>query len=491
MNKIATLGAAIVVIVGAAATGGAWYTGTRIEPLLKEQVANINQQLAPALAGQRFDLKVALASFERHTFSSDARYVITVQGPDINGGQPAELNVAEHIEHGPLPWSRIKVLNVWPVMATSQYALQNTRELQGWFDLTQGAAPVVGQATLGYDQSVDATVQVLPLHWNDARGTVSFSGFTTEVKGTTDGKALHVAGHLDNLDAQLHGTEGDAHVQLQGFAFKSGGLKGQSGFYLGNSEVKIDSGRMELPDTPPIALRGFLGVGSLEESGGKLKGYTDYTVASTEVGGKPVGSLQLRVAMDRFDATATQELVTLYQEKLQPQAQAAAAAGVPFTPQLSPADQLQVQASALRLLAGQPHIAVENVGLKTANGESHLSVVVDLAKPADMNQPADQLMQQMVTRLEAKLAVSKLTLQDLATVQGQLQGVTDAAALARNAEGAANLAGTMATLQGLARVEGNDIRSDLHYENGTVDFNGQKMTVPQFVQFLMAKVGRG
>ncbi|MBD1550032.1 YdgA family protein [Pseudomonas typographi] len=491
MNKIATLGAAVVIVVGVAAIGGAWYTGTRIEPLLNEQVANINQQLAPALAGQGLSANVALVSFERHVFSSEAHYVVTVQSPDLNGGAPAALNVAEHIEHGPFPWSRLKALDVLPVMASSQFTLQRSGELQPWFDLTHGAVPISGQATLGYDQAVNASLQVLPLRWADPRGTLAFSGLNAHVEGNAEGKKLQVTAALDHLDALLHGPEGDAHLQLQGVTLKSGGLKGQSGFYLGTSEVQAASGLLALPNEPAVALEGFLGVGSLEEIDGKLKGSTDYTLASLQVGGKPIGSLQMRWVIDRFDAAATQELITLYQNKLQPQAQAAAEAGVPFTPQLSPADQLLVQASALRLLAGQPHIALENVGLKTANGESHFSLALDLAKPADLNQPAEQLLQQMIQRLDAKLAVSTLSLKDLATVQGQLQGQTDAAILARNAEGAANLAATLATLQGVGRVEGNDIRSDLHYENGVVDFNGQKMTPEAFVQFMAAKVGRG
>ncbi|MFF7706517.1 DUF945 family protein [Pseudomonas sp. NPDC007930] len=488
MNKIATLGAAVIIIAGAAITGGAWYTGTRIEPLLREQLVDLNQQLAVSLAGQGRSAQVALASFDRQLFSSDARYEVTVQSPQLFGGQRTTLNVAEHIEHGPFPWSRVKTLHLLPVMASSQFALQNSRELQGWFDLTQGVAPVTGQATLGYDQSLEAGLQALPLQWSDAQSSGAFSGLNVQVKGTQDGRELHVSGTLDNLEAAFHNREGEAHLQLGGVVLNSGGLKGQSSFYLGNSSVKITKALLQMPNKPALELNGFLGVGSLEEEGGKLKGSTDYTLPDVRVGGAAAGSAQMRWVFSNIDAGAAADLAKVYRETIEPQAQAAAAAGVPYNPQLTQAEQLQLQASGMRLLAGQPHIALENLGLKTANGESHLSLVLDLAKPADMEQPPLLLAQQLVSRLDAKLVLSKLTIQDLTTLQGQLQGETDAAALARNAEGQANLVATLATLQGVARVEGNDIRSDLHYENGQVDFNGQKMTLQQFLAFLMSKV---
>ncbi|MNV93475.1 hypothetical protein D3C71_1881710 [compost metagenome] len=41
----------------------------------------------------------------------------------------------------------------------------------------------------------------------------------------------------------------------------------------------------------------------------------------------------------------------------------------------------------------------------------------------------------------------------------------------------------------LATLDGNNIVSKLHYANDQVDFNGQKMTVDQFVGFVMSKLG--
>jgi uncharacterized protein YdgA (DUF945 family) len=41
----------------------------------------------------------------------------------------------------------------------------------------------------------------------------------------------------------------------------------------------------------------------------------------------------------------------------------------------------------------------------------------------------------------------------------------------------------------LAKLEDNNIVAKLHYANNQVEFNGQKMTVEEFVGFVMSKLG--
>ncbi|MNG39029.1 hypothetical protein D3C84_1269410 [compost metagenome] len=41
----------------------------------------------------------------------------------------------------------------------------------------------------------------------------------------------------------------------------------------------------------------------------------------------------------------------------------------------------------------------------------------------------------------------------------------------------------------LAKLEDNNIVAKLHYANNQVEFNGQKMTVEEFVGFVMSKFG--
>ena len=52
-----------------------------------------------------------------------------------------------------------------------------------------------------------------------------------------------------------------------------------------------------------------------------------------------------------------------------------------------------------------------------------------------------------------------------------------------------DMVSSMAVGTQLATLQGENIVSKLHYANNQVDFNGQKMTVEEFVGFVMSKLG--
>ncbi|WP_329611057.1 YdgA family protein [Pseudomonas sp. KNUC1026] len=316
---------------------------------------------------------------------------------------------------------------------------------------------------------------------------LTFSGATIEGNGSFDGTRMDAKGVVDNIE--LASREGDRPVRMlaKNITFKTGGIKGASGFYLGNSEVRFGEIGLQTPSTPSVSLKNLVGLGSLEELDGKLKGSVDYTLEQGSIADKPVGSLQMRWAFHDFDVNATRDLLAFYKAKVAPQAEAAAQAGQPFELELNDADQAQLQALVMALLQAKPHLELAPLGLKTANGESHLNLAMDFTAPKSVEVPPQELVEQLLSQLDMKLVVAKGTIQDLVTLQGQLGGQTDAVALARDAEGTANMLAGVAAMQGVARVDANDIRSDLHYEKGVVDFNGQKMTLEQFILLIASK----
>lgn len=77
---------------------------------------------------------------------------------------------------------------------------------------------------------------------------------------------------------------------------------------------------------------------------------------------------------------------------------------------------------------------------------------------------------------------------DLAALQAQAEGMTDAKQIAEQGAATAEMLSAMAVATQLAKLEGNNVVSALHYANNEVNFNGQKMTVEQFIGFVMSKV---
>ena len=95
----------------------------------------------------------------------------------------------------------------------------------------------------------------------------------------------------------------------------------------------------------------------------------------------------------------------------------------------------------------------------------------------------------MLTSLDAKLQLSKPMIADLASVQAQLAGQTDPKQIAQVANMTSELAGVMAVQTGLANVEGNNILASLNYAAGVVNFNGEKMSLEDFVTLMGTRFG--
>ena len=126
---------------------------------------------------------------------------------------------------------------------------------------------------------------------------------------------------------------------------------------------------------------------------------------------------------------------------------------------------------------------------KTANGESHFKLSVDLGKPSSLELPSAELYKQMISQVQSTLQFSKPMVGDLATLQARLQGQSDAQVLAQQASQAGEMVAMIAQQSQMATVQGNDILANLHYAVGMVDFYGQKMTVEQFASLIMANLG--
>jgi uncharacterized protein YdgA (DUF945 family) len=212
-----------------------------------------------------------------------------------------------------------------------------------------------------------------------------------------------------------------------------------------------------------------------------------YDIGNVSFNGNDIGAMQMLWKFGNFDIASTQALMKIYQEKVQPQAQAAAAAGDTYTPHLSPADQALVQAEVSKLLSAKPHIELEKFSVKTATGESQFNLSMDLGNPSALDQPGAELLKQLLTQLDAKLVLSKPMIKDLAALRAKSEGLTDPAAIAQQAQAAAESVGGMAVMLQLGKVDGDNIVSNLHYANDVVDFNGVKMPAQQFAALMMGK----
>src|SRR5476651_1583732 len=108
MNKPAVVLLGFVVAVGVVSAGGAWYTGKQLEPVLQTAIQDANKELQTSMAGVDGTVTLELVSLDRQLFSSTAHYRLKAQGAVFGENhQDTELLFVDHIEHGPLPFSRL------------------------------------------------------------------------------------------------------------------------------------------------------------------------------------------------------------------------------------------------------------------------------------------------------------------------------------------------------------------------------------------------
>ncbi|MGO4001055.1 YdgA family protein [Pseudomonas fluorescens] len=497
MNKSAGVLLGIVVAIGAISVGGAWYTGTKLEGVLQSTISDANQQLQAAMVGSNGTASLELVSLERHLFSSTAHYRLKGQGEMFGEhADGVELLFTDRIEHGPLPFSRLVTLKWLPVMATSHYTLEKTPFTEKWFAATKDVSPLKGVVNLGYDRATSGTLELLPVDTAlDEQSTLKFSGLKVEVSASAEAQKVKADGYMDSLVlTSVAEDESPVKVELNGLTLASNLAKSSFGYYLGDNTVEVANSKTTFGDKQEV-----LNFKKLEmktatsESGTNAAGRADYRIAEISLNDKNIGSAKMAWSMKNLDIPSTLALVQLYQTKLQPYEKAAAeaaAAGQPVPElNLTEAEEAQVKANLEKLLAAQPQIALEHLSFTTSNGESKASLVVDLAKPQSLDLPVDQLVLQLIALLDLNVQVSKPMITDLVSLQALAEGQTDAKAIAEQALATSDMVSSMAVGTQLATLSGDNIVSKLHYANNQVDFNGQKMTVEEFVGFVMSKLG--
>ena len=480
MKKIAGIAAGALVAVAALGTAGAWYTGQQLPSVLDASIKQANAEMSKSLPALGLSATIELLSLERQLLSSEARYRIVFQVE----GEPVELVVSDHIEHGPFPLSRLKSLRLMPVMATSNYALEQSESLAKWFAASAGASPLTGQVSVGYDRSLSGALHVRPLEVAvDEHTAVSFSGLDIDFDSTAEAKAISAEGAMASLriSSRLESTGEPLNMELRGMSLNSQTEKGASDFYLGSNEVRFQSVEVVAGEGSPIVLKDVLQRDETSEADGKLAARYGYDIGMISYQGHDLGAAQMLWSLKNLDGKALQSLVALYGELLQGGWQPQDSADDLSMPQLSEAQQAQLLVDLEKLLAGNPGIALEKLAFRTASGESSLSLSLALDKPETFELPPPELARQLIAQLDAKVSVSKAMIGDVVGLQATLAGETDQQAIAQQASMMGEMAGGMAQASELARLDGDNIVSTLHYADDKVDFNGKQMTVEEFV----------
>jgi len=485
MKKAVTVLGGLAVVLGVTASAGAWFTGQQLEGVLKDSIAQANRELAKSV--QRSDggplARLTLVSVERHWFSSQAHYQVQVDGNEFGAATPLEYRFVDHLEHGPWPWSRVKTLHWLPVMALSNIAIERTPGTEAWFARTGGEAPLTAQVAIGYDQSTQSHLNMLPLTGGALGVVQAFSGLQLSLRANQDMSSYTLQGRMGEGALALPTPDGPLAMHLQNVTLDSQGTRSATGFYLGQDTLTVGSTTLEAAGYS-AQLNEMVNTAASEEVDGKLAVQLDYAVGQSRIAGQDVGKTRLSVKLSDFDSAASRALLDLYQQTIGPQLMAAAQADQPLSLTLSEADRRRLDQQLAALLAGQPKIMLQPFSQATANGESTFNLTLTLKDPGPVHRLDPQLSARLLDSVDAKLYLSTAMLKDLAAVQARMQGQTDPAAIDRQAEQVSNMVAGMAVMTGYGEAQDNAVVADLHYANDQIVLNGQTMSLQQWLGML-------
>jgi len=201
------------------------------------------------------------------------------------------------------------------------------------------------------------------------------------------------------ISTKLSESQNPLTIELKGLTLDSQTAKGSSEFYLGRNEVKLQTAQILIGDGAPILLRDISQLDETSEADGKLAARSTYKIGMVSYQGHDIGGLDMVSSVKNLDAAALQSLLALYSDiiKSTGQLQQASLEAEDELPQLSEAQKAQLMVDLEKLLAANPGIALEKLAFKTANGESSLSLALDLAKPESFELPPPELAKQLIT----------------------------------------------------------------------------------------------
>ncbi|WP_312376951.1 YdgA family protein [Pseudomonas oryzihabitans] len=463
---VITLAGVALVVVGTA-MGGAWYTGTRLEGELRQAASQA--QLALQAQLPEYPLQLQLVELQRGVFSSTATFSLSVQAEDR---PPVEvLRVLDDIQHGPFPLTRLKSLQLAPVMAVNRVTLARTPLTADLFTLAKGAEPVQLDATLGYDRAVDGGLTLAALHLDQPQGAVAFSGLTATFATDMEASRLRLDSTVGQFSLNVRTPDGWAKLETEGFGLTGDNRRNADGFWLGPGQLRLGRLLLAMPGKPAVELRDLQLQGDTRQQGQQLAGTLNASLGRLDIAGQTLGKASLSSHYSQLDSPALAQLNALLQHLQLDTEQG-----------LDPTTQATLQQHLGDVLAARPQLVVDELRFDTPGGSNRLHLDLTLAKPATYDLPPEQLAAQLLAGLDARLSVARGSLVDGVLFQAGAQ--RSQPAMQQQAQATAEALAGIGLNSGLLKAEGEDLVATLNYSAGRLLLNGQEVPPEQLLALL-------
>ncbi|MBN6065767.1 YdgA family protein [Aggregatibacter actinomycetemcomitans] len=467
--KKSALALGVVVALGAAWTGGAWYTGKVAETEFARQVNIANKDLNKSAYSLGLDIRFDNVSFERGLFSSKTKYEILVAELD-NPGKTWTLPFEGTLYHGPLPLNQLSHFNFMPSMFSSVDLITKNETTTPWFDATKGKTPITLTTSVGYNQSGSSKVELVPFEASMKSGTLAINGFDMQFGFVSEG--------INKLD-----------LDLAKLVFSEPNNKGS----IELNDVKIDADYERIPEWEYISTgKQFLSGGAIKINGTDAEGKTnnvefknwkiDFDTVRKDkfldsgakmefngmtVRGMSLGDLAIDSAFNHVDGETFNQLIQVYTEAAKKQQEELTETEIQATKKFF---DTQPQFILKPILTNQTGKLAANLDISIASSDfensiskgkifnlfNHFIFKVDANKDALIEETATLL---QLENLDKEQAVKMATTQ---VNDGVKSGV----------------------LQGILVEDGKQVKLDLVLEKGELKLNGQVIPEEQVASML-------
>lgn len=469
--KKSAVAVAIVVAFGTIWTGSSWYTGKQLERRMGQEIDNLNKKL-----DQRFPnlgLKISYQDYQRHLFSTDVNYIVQavpgLEKHDLKAGDSIILK--EKISHGPFPLSQLKHFNFIPSLASVHSELKNTPAVKPLFDATKEKSPIDADTRIAYNGDSQSVIKLLPVDFHQDNSSIKFAG--AKINADIQHDLRNILFKLDSQDITISGINKDnqqEQLSLKGLIINGESQHGQFDINIGKQQLSLNQLSVSLENKEFANLNGLTINVNIGESNNSLKGEIDYTLNDLTISKQSYGQGGMKMSFEGLDGEGVKKLSSQYNALINQQLKN---------------NSLDINAmhwlalindNLPELLKGNPTINLQPLSWKNSGGESKLSLALKLAIPENHDKNITLL--RAIKMLDVKLDIPIAMAEQLTTQLAEQDGANADNAKEIAKQQVKNFIDTWKLFQ-LVKEKGNNITSEIHYINGVIDLNGNKIPLAQ------------
>ncbi|MCU1733247.1 MULTISPECIES: YdgA family protein [unclassified Pseudomonas] len=491
MKKILVALAGVVALSAAGCAWITWHTGKSMPTRMDALLEHANQQLQVAL-GHEGEAKIELLWSAFHTFSADARYRVTYESV---GQDPVQLEFVDRIEYGPLPWSRVKRMQLMPVMATSNFTLVKTEGSATWFSASKGEVPLRGGISVNYEETINTHVEFAPFEITEQDYSLTSSGGSLLLNSAQGDDTVAISGEMERLRIHLKSENiRSVYVYLAGIDVNAHLGTGLQGLRTGWLKVgSTDVGFQSAGKTLSFGRAAFHDEYQVAEDGYSRKQII--VAPNIRLAGWPYGSARLAWRVEGLDPAALKGFLQGRRSGVWGTMNAVDVAetnGADTDPKglLSESDD-RLEAAMLKLLTNRPKFVIEELSFKTSEGESRADMSVQFRRPDDDRISFADLIEQMPESGNVNLEISKSTIDEWARPFNLGRLTADTLRGAFNSRTLWEILSSEAERSPFLEVVDDSILMKLQFSPpDDVDLNGKKMTREEFLRTIWIDMAR-